>query len=399
MLCWVEYPLLGQDIHQLPAGLIDAITVPDRDPEWIAEQNKAGIGQIAYTSIQGEELLFPNLFPVEYRGSYSSGRLEDSRTIVSRIRARGARPIGSFCAAWDDSGLHEETFMLGWAAFSAWAWNTREPTVEQATADFMDVYYGRSGSDVVSIYRLVEEGARFFEDGWEEVQSKERGVTYGNSRGKFPYHLTDYLLQPPALPSPESLAVKATFSERYADRIARAGRMREQIDRVIYLINQDLGSVERNRYSLEVLLSLAWLERHFINTLVELEAAEKSLTAAGEADKGGKPDEAVANLVEAGNTVSELLEERQWMWKEVVKVWEVSRYPKNRSVGGRDFLWVMDDVKDHFADRRQGLDYMIAPFQRMELEKWHKSLADCIGQYAAKHGVAVQGLETPRLED
>ncbi|HLA40489.1 MAG TPA: DUF4838 domain-containing protein, partial [Candidatus Glassbacteria bacterium] len=122
MLCWVEYPLLAQDIHQLPAGLIDAITVPDREPEWVAKLNKAGIGQLAYTSIQGAEYLFPNLFPTRYRGGYDRGRLEDARTTVQRVRQAGARPIGSFCAAWDDSGLHEETFMLGWAAMSAWAW-------------------------------------------------------------------------------------------------------------------------------------------------------------------------------------------------------------------------------------------------------------------------------------
>lgn len=104
-------------------------------------------------------------------------------------------------------------------------------------------------------------------------------------------------------------------------------------------------------------------------------------------------------MVEAGNIVSRNLDERKEMWDDLVAVWEKSRFPKNRTVGGREFFHVMDDVKDHFADRRPGLDYMLAPFQRMDMEGWRKALGDRIKTYASEHGVPVSGLAEERLED
>jgi hypothetical protein len=87
------------------------------------------------------------------------------------------------------------------------------------------------------------------------------------------------------------------------------------------------------------------------------------------------------------------------MWNDLITVWEKSRFPRNRAVDGREFLWVMDDVKDHFADRRRGLDYMLAPFQRMEIPAWHDELLGRIKIFAKANGVPVEGVPEERLED
>jgi hypothetical protein len=47
----------------------------------------------------------------------------------------------------------------------------------------------------------------------------------------------------------------------------------------------------------------------------------------------------------------------------------------------------MDDVKDHFADRRKDLTYMIAPFERIGLPEWVRKLEKIIASYAEEHGV------------
>jgi hypothetical protein len=87
------------------------------------------------------------------------------------------------------------------------------------------------------------------------------------------------------------------------------------------------------------------------------------------------------------------------MWKELKRIWEKSRYEKGRSVGGRKYVHVLDDVKDHFADRRPGLEYMLAPFERMDLPGWRSRLLECIKGYAARHNVPLEGLAEQRLED
>jgi len=35
----------------------------------------------------------------------------------------GGNPIGAYGAAWDDSGLHSETFWLGWSTVAQYGWN------------------------------------------------------------------------------------------------------------------------------------------------------------------------------------------------------------------------------------------------------------------------------------
>jgi len=56
-------------------------------------------------------------------------------------------------------------------------------------------------------------------------------------------------------------------------------------------------------------------------------------------------------------------------------------------------------VKDHFADRRKGLEYMLAPFERTNIEGWRKQLSKVITEFADQHNIPVRGMEAERLED
>ena len=87
------------------------------------------------------------------------------------------------------------------------------------------------------------------------------------------------------------------------------------------------------------------------------------------------------------------------MWSDFTATWYKSRLPKNQSVGGKDFYHVFDDVKDHFADRRKGLEYMLAPSERMEIEEWRQQLEGVIVEFARFHNIPAKGLEATRLED
>jgi hypothetical protein len=67
--------------------------------------------------------------------------------------------------------------------------------------------------------------------------------------------------------------------------------------------------------------------------------------------------------------------------------WEKSRFPKGQDVNGKKFYHALDDTKDHWADRRSDLSYMIAPEESIELEKWMKQLSSVIRDYAKKNNV------------
>ena len=387
MIAWVEYPLQAKDIALLPSDLINGVMGDNKS--FLDMQKKVGIRQLAYSSIQGSEQLFSNF------SNY--GRI--SSTIRDGIAA-GANPIGSFAAAWDDCGLHEEVFHLGWATVTQYAWNLYGPPYEQTIADFMDVFYGPGSPDMTPVYQLLNEGAQFFRDGWDRVTSTERGPGYGNSYGKgVGTTRSDNLLFLPEIPSEGTLKASTKFSDDHRELIEQAEDLEAKNDELLNKLTRYIGQVERNPYNLEVYLSIAYLERYFINTVLTLRDAEALLGRAQTAAAEGKASNAVAHLVEASNKIGALNDWSGVMWENVTNIWEKSRYEKGRSVGGRDFVHILDDVKDHTADRRKGLDYLIAPFQRTDLPGWRKKLNERINQYAVANKVQVRGLEEKRLED
>ena len=388
MVAWVEYPLLAKDIPLLPGNIINAI---GSDKAFFDKQKEIGMKQLSYSSIQGSEYLFSNLFPA---------KLANISTTVLQRAADGADLMGSFAAAWDDSGLHEEVFQLGWATVTQYGWNPQGTTVEQNVADFMDVFYGQNSPDMVPIYNLLSEGGQFYKTTWDKVKSKERGSSFGNSKGKgIGTDRSDELLILPELPQNGTLNISPKFREKYNELIATAKDLKIKNDDLVYRLNRYAGQVERNRYNLEVYLSIALLQRNLINTIITLDAAEASLMLAKAASDEGNHSTAVAHMVEASNQVKNNTDWGTWMWKNLTETWEKSRFEKGRSVNGRDYVFIMDDVKDHWADRRKGLDYMIAPLQRMDMSGWHKRLNEQIKEYATKHNVPVSGLEEERLED
>jgi hexosaminidase len=384
MISWVEYPLLPEDIHKLPSDLIDGVVNED----WIGELNKAGIRQLIYNSIQGEEYLFPNYFRSRYRESESKGNLyEASVSGVSALR-KGADLIGSFTAAWDDSGLHDDIFWLGWATGTQYAWSVGRPSVEQSTTDFMDAFYGYDAPDMVEVYRLLEDGAHFYQDLWDNIISKERAPGYGNSEGKgINTERFDQTLETLPMPAPGQEHV---FNKKYAVKIERAAAIIYDNDRLINLIMRNMSKVKRNQYNLEVLLSVASLEQYTINTLLNWAAIENILI---ESSKAGEDNVlAMSLMVKAYNLAGEILKGEHEIDKELTTTWERSRFEKCRSDNGREFVHVLDDLKDHFADRRIGLDYMIAPFERMEIEKWQNQLMSVIREFARTHSISAEGL-------
>ncbi|HRR27178.1 MAG TPA: hypothetical protein P5300_10820, partial [Acidobacteriota bacterium] len=63
--------------------------------------------------------------------------------------------------------------------------------------------------------------------------------------------------------------------------------------------------------------------------------------------------------------------------------------PKGLSLPGKDFVHIMDDVKDHWADRRPDLTFMIAPEESIDLEGWMEKLSGIILDYAEANSLPV----------
>ncbi len=410
VIIWAEYPLLPEHVKLLPPDILDGIIGDGGDPGFVEDENALGIRQFAYCPIQGEEKLFPNYFAYPDRdGRRTSGRLAAALEATTTGKAARGNPIGALVTAWDDAGLHNETFWLGFAAMAQGGWTPGAASIEQNVADFMDVYYGRELADMVEVYRDLQQQARFWEFCWDHRASKVRGPGYGYSAAKQPVNRTDWTLLPPGLPrlgpvdrdsgAPPDLGFTPAFTSRYERMLAELPGRLGQSDRLIGRLQANLPRARRNRYNLEVLLSLAYFVRHFLEMLSAVAAAERLLGQASAAAKAGRAAQAVGLMVRAHELIGATIDDLYATFERLKTVWEKSQFPKNAPAGGREFFHVMDDVKDHFADRRADLSYMIAPEESIALPAWRDALGEVIRSYAAAAGLPVAGLPEPPMDD
>ena len=152
---------------------------------------------------------------------------------------------------------------------------------------------------------------------------------------------------------------------------------------LIHALHDNLGRASRNRYNLEVMLALAHFTGHHWRLLVGLAEAEHLLEQASRS----KPKEALAQIANVHNRVAALEREGEAAFASLTQTFERSQFPKGRSVGGRAFLHVLDDTKDHWAARTADWSYMQMPERSIGLTQWRKQLRDVIAGFAGRHSL------------
>jgi hexosaminidase len=396
---WVEYPLLPQHVEKLPADIIDGVV---GNADYVSTEKKMGIRTVAYTPVQGAEWLFPNYFDwKDKKGETQPGRLKDAYDTPVYGRAAKVNPIGTFAAGWDDCGLHNETFWLGWVTVNAYGWHPAGASIPQTVTEFFEIYYGPGCEGLIDAYRDLEAGARLYEDSWDEVPSKERGPGYGSSQGKRKVNRMDETLRVPELPVLPSLAMDAEspiWKTRYIKRVDAARAELERNERLRLNLQAHMTRVRHNRYNVEVLLALAELQRHHIEMILAMARIEQDLLKAS-ALAGRDKTQAVGLMVKAYEAADRVATDLDTTFAALKATWEKSMYPKNRTVDGKAYLHIMDDVKDHFADRRVDIDYMIAPEQRMKLPEFRDNLGKLIREYTNANSLDAKALPDKVLED
>ena len=391
MLAWLEYPLLAKHLPLIPSSVIDGVV---GDAEFLSIEQSKGMRQLGYVSLQGAEFLFPDHLPLdldlrdpdavgaddplEFERGQSTGRIQSVLDSLTTGRFRKGTPIGAFGAAWDDSGLHNETFWLGWAAVARWAWNPAGGDPQQHTAEFMRIYYGPEATGMIEVYRSMQRQARTWQRTWDRVVSRVRKPGYGNSDGKgIGTTRYDQTLPPPQLPTLPNLAFKPRTNRAF---LTAALARQQESDVLIHAIQDNLARASRNRYNLEVLLSLAHFTAHHWRLLTGMAEAERLLDRASLA----KPKEALALMASAHDLAAKIELEGEAVFADLTKTFEQSQYPKGRSVAGRVYLHVLDDTKDHFAGRTADLAYMQAPERSIGLGTWRAQLREIMAAYAVQ---------------
>jgi hexosaminidase len=392
---WGEYPLQPADIESLPRHLVNGETYGPRFDPLFA---KHGIQSMIYTSTQGEERHFPDyvLLPADKQlHPRRSGEMERVGGIAQKIMSdparQDARVIGAINAGWADSGLHTETFWLGYAAGTAAAWNPAADTKESVAA-FYKLFYGPHAVDMDRLYRLMSWQAQFWSDSWETGPSSARKPIWGNSSSIFnpKRPAQDQFLTLPPTPT-AALRYSTKWGADNARRLQLAAGFLSQNDELLELLQNNIRKADLNRYNLEVFLSVARLCRHNLEMLADLGRMDTLVASAALAAEKNQPREAVAAADQALAVAEVIRRRRNGVLRDVTATWYKSWYPRVSSANGRRFLHELDDVKDHRGDRTMDLSYQLLREVLLPFGEWVDAIREARNRYAAAHNFPASG--------
>jgi len=360
VMFWGEWPLAVNDIQKLPNTLIDAVAGHEglERKDELRIEREHGMRVLIYVSIHGSGLFADYI-----------QRVNNVYKSISFGEVRKNNVLGTFVAAWDDSGPHDEVFWLGWVTGTSYAWNGGIPQPDELPPKFMRLFYGPEVKDMEEIYKLMYDGFRFWSTSWDRVPSTLVPI-YGSSRGKYPIPRPrrSQSIELPNLPDVNTLYNHPFWKDHYRRNLDNLDEERKANNRLIILLKDNLNRVSKHKYNIEVMLSLTQLYRHNIYLFETLAKIEDILSNA--AGNYLDYENAVSCLNEAIKLAEDMCKEREQTYQQLKEVWEVSRYPKGRTVDGKKFVHILDDTKNHTGDLTPDLSYIVMRERDLNLEKW-----------------------------
>lgn len=403
VIIWGEFPLRPEDINYIPSHIINGVYDAKTAPIFKAH----GMRQLIYTSIQGEEPLFPNYYrlPLKmYSSSDSSSIIDDGKQqgeftkgrvsevlndVVTATNENKSDLMGVVVAGWADAGLNPETFWLGYATGAASGWNSSKAvTAEELTKRFYISFYGSKMIGIDRMYKLLNTQADFWAKSWEWESSNYRTPIFGNSEGVYdkPEQAKDQFLSPLPVPSGIDLSLNKNWNSDNKILLAVAEKFLKENNELMNLLNDNLIAAEYQQYNLHILRSVAQLCRHNLNMLLGLQKMNNLLAHSADAAKEN-PSLAVLLIDEAISHLKKIHSERNEVLQSVTTVWYQDWFPRVEEANGRKFLDIVDDVKDHVPARTVDMSYLIYRELKLPLGKWAKETLDSRNQFAKKNNL------------
>ena len=337
------------------------------DFRYVREASAAGYGVFAYDPNPGIEPLFLPYF-LKLRGEgdqehEAENALSSSHAVISAA-AKSGYFDGMINTSWDDSGLHNQVWMLSFINSAEWAWSGDRPTLEEFTEKFFRNYYGERSSDLKELFRLLNEAAYFY------YKSFERRVWHYGEIGKT--HLPD-------LPRGDNLEYDPFWNREYGERVAESGEEIRQMERAMEIIRNNRTAGIKNSSDLEVFASLVQLVEHTCHTYLALSELELAIREAHR-QHFRSHEKALEALEHAVRIIEDNLREREKVYTDLVAVWEKTRLPKGMSTADKEFFHRQDRAR-HFAFRRADMTYLIYDEELLGLEDYKEKLLEYIAYY------------------
>ena len=313
-----------------------------------------------------EPLFLPYLYKLRGEGDLEKevdNCLQRSYDAVSKAAVSGDYE-GMINTSWDDSGLHNQMWMMSFINSAEWSWSGGQPGLDEFTEKFFLNYYGEQSTDMMELYLLLNKAGYYY------YKSFERRVWHYGDIGKT--HL-------PVLPRGDNLEYDEYWNREYAAKVEESVEQSQQMERAMEIIQANQVTGVRNSYDLELFTSIVDLVSHTCNTYLALSELEKAIKEAHN-QRYMSHEAAYAAMGNAVKIIEGNLEERQQVFQDLVTIWEKTRLPKGLSTENKEFFHRQDRAR-HFAFRKADMSYLIYDEELLGLEDYKEKLQEYMEWY------------------
>ncbi len=328
-----------------------------------AKAPKGLFSNYVYDPNPGIEHLFLPYFYRIRKDKEISGCLENSYNTVSRAATSGDYDM-MINTSWDDSGLHNQVWMMTFVNSAEFSWSGKAPGLDEFIEKYFTNYYGPKVKDIRELWQLFNDGAYYYMDTFE------RKVWHWGDVGKT--HLPD-------LPRDDSLEYDPFWRREYKEMVERSKEQLEKMDRALTICRTNLELGVRHSYDFEIFVTIAELIKHTCQTYLDLAELEGAITQAHR-QRFVSHRAAYEAMEQAAGIVEKNLAERDKVFNELVAVWQKARLPKGMSTADKKFFHRQDRAR-HFAFRRADMTYLICDEQMLGLEDYLKKLCEYMDWY------------------
>jgi len=320
-------------------------------PAWVYDPNP-GI----------EHLFLPYLYRIR-RGREVEGCLENSYKRLSTAANSGLFE-GMVNTSWDDSGLHNQVWMMSFINSAEFSWSGKAPALKEFIDKYFISYYGPQATDMRELWMLLNKGGYYYMDTFE------RKVWHWGDVGKT--HLPD-------LPRGDALEYDPFWNREYSGILQRSRDQLPGMQRALNICRANLARGVRHAYDFEIFASVAELIAHTARTYLALSRLENAITEAHR-QHFVSHQAAYRAMEKAAGIIESNLEERDKVFNDLVAVWEKTRLPKGMSTAEKKFFHQQDRAR-HYAFRTADMTYLIYDEQLLDLEGYLEKLREYMGWY------------------
>jgi hypothetical protein len=261
---------------------------------------------------------------------------------------------GVLNTAWEDAGVHPETYWMGFLASAEYSWSSKTPPAAEFRDKFFELFYGADGG-LSKVYEILS----------------EPGFVRRESSWTRPFEALDL----PPIPD-TNFRVADSWLEKNRGLVEEAGKRRAKFQEAVRILTENLAGEAKNPFNLEVLLMCTRTLLHFSDLILGIAEINAELVAAQDDHQRGQDASAIGRYQRASRILEDLRYSRASVYDETVRVWEKSTYPKDfRDLpGGRERFVHQVDRDLYYANKTMDLSYIFEVEDKLGLIAYRQRL-------------------------